>query len=136
MVILYPAIPMLHGASSGTLGWTSHGQLEKEMMADHDRRAPTMRALAMTPIEGLPADKQLLRTAQEGGRSAFKVYCTQCHGAGAAGGKGYPNLRDDVWLWGGTLDQIHQTIRFGVRNANAESRQGVAMPACEKSFLL
>src|SRR5690242_18463993 len=63
MVVLYPAIPMLHGSSRGTLGWSSHGELEKEMAAEHDRRAPTMRALAMTPIEALSGNRQLLRTA-------------------------------------------------------------------------
>ncbi|MQI13553.1 cytochrome C oxidase Cbb3, partial [Escherichia coli] len=80
MVVLYPAIPMLHSATTGVLGWSSHGDLDKEMAADHARRAPVMRALAQTPIEKIPDDPKLLRAAQEGGHSAFKVYCTQCHG--------------------------------------------------------
>ena len=136
MVVLYPAIPMLHGASRGTLGWTSHGQLATEMMADHDRRAPTMRALAMTPIEGLPADKQLLRAAQEGGRSAFKVYCTQCHGAGAAGGKGYPNLNDDDWLWGGDVATIQKTLEHGVRQPGDDKTRMSQMPAFGRDGIL
>lgn len=136
MVVLYPAIPMLHGASRGTLGWTSHGQLATEMMADHDRRAPTMRALATTPIEGLPADKNLLRAAQEGGRSAFKVYCTQCHGAGAAGGKGYPNLNDDDWLWGGDLATIQKTLEHGVRQPGDDKTRMSQMPAFGRDGIL
>jgi len=47
-----------------------------------------------------------------------------CHGSGAAGAKGYPNLNDDDWLWGGTLDQIMQTIRYGARAGNAKTHEG------------
>jgi len=136
MVVLYPAIPMLHSASRGTLGWSTHGELEKEMMAEHDRRAPTMRALAMTPIEGLSGNKQLLRTAQEGGRSAFKVYCTQCHGGGAAGGKGYPNLNDDDWLWGGDVATIQQTLEHGVRQPGDDKTRMSQMPAFGRDGIL
>src|SRR4051794_30682200 len=67
-VVLYPAIPMLHGATTGTLGWSSRGQLSREMTAEHARRAPTMLALAGMPIERLPDDPRLLRAAEEGGR--------------------------------------------------------------------
>ncbi|MBX4378198.1 c-type cytochrome, partial [Mycobacterium tuberculosis] len=49
------------------------------------------------------AGRVLLQAAVEGGRAAFKVHCVQCHGSGAAGAKGYPNLNDDDWLWGGDL---------------------------------
>jgi len=136
MVILYPAIPMLHGASRGTLGWTSHGELQKEMAADHDRRAPTMHALAATPIEQLSGNKQLLRAAQEGGRSAFKVYCIQCHGSGAAGAKGYPNLNDDDWLWGGDVATIQQTILHGVRQPGDDTTRMSQMPAFGRDGIL
>ncbi|RVI58017.1 cytochrome-c oxidase, cbb3-type subunit III, partial [Sinorhizobium meliloti] len=58
--------------------------------------------------------KQFAITA---GASAFKVNCAQCHGSGAAGGKGFPNLNDDDWLWGGKPQEIYQTIAHGVRHA-------------------
>jgi cytochrome c oxidase cbb3-type subunit 3 len=54
----------------------------------------------------------------------FGDNCAPCHGSGAAGGKGYPNLNDDDWLWGGTLDQIMQTLQYGARNENPDSHQG------------
>ncbi len=71
---------------------------------------------------GLGAVIVLFNFAVAGGRSAFQTNCMQCHGAGGAGGTGFPNLVDDDWLWGGKIEQIHQTIQFGVRNANEKSR--------------
>ena len=136
MVVLYPAIPMRHGATPGTLGWSSHGQLDRELTAERDRRAPTMRALAATPIEQIAANPQLLRAAQEGGRSAFKVNCAQCHGAGAAGSKGYPNLNDDDWLWGGDAATIQQTITHGVRFAGDDKTRMSQMPAFGRDGIL
>ncbi|MEP7006692.1 MAG: cytochrome-c oxidase, cbb3-type subunit III, partial [Sphingomonas bacterium] len=135
-VVLYPAIPMLHGATTGTLGWSSRGQLSREMTAEHARRAPTMLALAGMPIERLPDDARLLRTAQEGGRSAFKVYCSQCHGSGAAGAKGYPNLNDDDWLWGGDIKTIEQTLQHGVRQPGDDQTRMSQMPAFGRDGIL
>jgi len=135
-VILYPAIPTLHGATPGTLGWSSHGQLNTELAAEHDRRAPTVRALAAIPVEQIPANPQLLRAAQEGGRSVFKVYCSQCHGSGAAGAKGYPNLNDDDWLWGGDVATIQQTITHGVRYPGDDKTRMSQMPAFGRDGIL
>ncbi|MEM6904857.1 MAG: cytochrome-c oxidase, cbb3-type subunit III, partial [Pseudomonadota bacterium] len=53
--------------------------------------------------------------AQAGGAAVFRTYCSQCHGAGAAGALGYPNLIDDDWLWGGDHEAIAATIRHGIR---------------------
>ena len=54
----------------------------------------------------------------------FGDNCAPCHGSGAAGAKGFPNLNDDDWLWGGSLDQIMQTIRYGVRSGHAKAHEG------------
>ncbi len=54
----------------------------------------------------------------------FGDNCAPCHGTGATGSKGFPNLNDDDWLWGGSLDQIIQTIRFGARSGNAKGHEG------------
>lgn len=136
MVVLYPAIPMLHGASRGMLGWSSHGQLDAELGAERARRAPTMRALATIPVEQLADNPLLLRAAQEGGRSAFKVNCAQCHGAGAAGSKGFPNLNDDDWLWGGDVATIQQTITHGVRFPGDGKTRMSQMPAFGRDGIL
>jgi cytochrome c oxidase cbb3-type subunit 3 len=128
-IIFYPAIPLANSATPGTLGWSSRGDLAKEMAADTARRAPIFKAIATTPIEQLPANPALLAQAVEGGRAAFKVHCVQCHGAGAAGGAGYPNLNDDDWLWGGDLQAIETTLIHGIRNPDHDETRASQMPA-------
>jgi cytochrome c oxidase cbb3-type subunit 3 len=135
-VIAYPAIPMLHDYTRGALGWSSRGALDKELAAREAEVAPLRRAIADTAITDLPARPQLMQAAVEGGRAAFKVHCVQCHGSGAAGAKGYPNLNDDDWLWGGDLATIEKTITDGVRNPDhAETRVSI-MPAFGRDQLL
>jgi cytochrome c oxidase cbb3-type subunit 3 len=128
-VIVYPAIPMLRDATQGTFGWSSRGDFDAQMTAENQRRAPIFRAIAATPIDALPANPQLLRQAVEGGRAAFKVHCVQCHGSGAAGSKGYPNLNDDDWLWGGDLNTIQTTLIHGIRNPDHAETRVSQMPA-------
>jgi cytochrome c oxidase cbb3-type subunit 3 len=128
-VFVYPAIPMRHSASKGMFGWSSRGDLDIQMAAETDRRAPMFRAIAATPVEQLPARPELLRTAIEGGRAAFKVHCVQCHGSGAAGSIGYPNLNDDDWLWGGDLKTIEYTLTHGIRNPDHDETRQSQMPA-------
>ncbi len=134
--IVYPAWPMIHRATPGIWGWSSRGELAKDTAAENARRAPVMAALAKTPIEQLPNDPKLMAAAVEGGRSAFKVYCVQCHGSGAAGSKGYPNLNDDDWLWGGDLKTIQQTITDGVRFPGDDKTRMSQMPAFGRDGIL
>jgi cytochrome c oxidase cbb3-type subunit 3 len=124
-VVAYPAIP----DGEGMLGWSSRGQLDKALAAEVAERAPRLKAIAAIPIEQLPANPELLRSAIEGGRAAFKVNCVQCHGSGAAGSKGYPNLNDDDWLWGGDIAAIHTSIRHGIRSPGSEETRYSQMPA-------
>ncbi len=128
-VVLYPAIPLADRATPGTLGWSSRGDFTKVMDREAARRAPVFRAIAATPVEQLPDHPALLRAAIEGGRAAFKVHCVQCHGAGAAGSQGYPNLNDDDWLWGGDLKAIETTLIHGIRNPDYADTRASQMPA-------
>lgn len=134
--IVYPAWPLVTRATPGVWGWTSHGQLEREIATDRDRKAPLMLALAQLPIERLSGDARMLTAAEEGGRSAFKVNCAQCHGAGAAGSKGYPNLNDDDWLWGGDLRTIQQTLEHGIRQPGDDATRMSQMPAFGRDGIL
>lgn len=134
--VAYPAWPLISGATQGVLGWSSRGELQSELAAERDRRAPVMRALAATPIERLPDNPQLFAAAVEGGRSAFKVHCAACHGAGAAGSKGYPNLNDDDWLWGGDLAAIQQTLEHGIRQPGNDATRQSQMPAFGRDQML
>ncbi len=127
--IVYPAWPGLHGATTGLLGWSSRQTLAETMRAEAARRAPILSALAAAPIETLPARPDLMQAAVQGGAAAFKVHCVQCHGSGAAGSKGYPNLNDDDWLWGGDLKAIEYTITHGARNPDVAETRTSLMPA-------
>ena len=125
-VICYPAIPLGDHGTRGLLGWTSRGQLARETAAANGARSSTLAALAATPIEDLPKNPDLMRAAIAGGKAAFKVNCVQCHGSGAAGSIGYPNLNDDDWLWGGNLTEIQTTITHGIRYpGDAETRMSL-----------
>lgn len=135
-MIVYPAWPMLNKGTEGLLGWSSRGQLAHEMKAEEARRAGTLAALAATPIEQLASKPDLMRAAIEGGRAAFRVNCVQCHGSGAAGSKGYPNLRDDDWLWGGNIKEIETTLINGIRQPDNAATHQSLMPNFGKDAIL
>lgn len=128
-VIVYPAIPLLNKGTEGVFGWTSRGQLQAELDKEGARRAPLLAQLSQVPIERVPEDGELMRAAVSGGRAAFKVNCVQCHGAGAAGSEGYPNLNDDDWLWGGDLKTIEITLQHGIRQPGDDQTRASLMPA-------
>ena len=135
-VIVYPAWPMVNQATEGLWGWSSRGQLAGELKAEEARRAATLAALATTPITELPGKPELMRAAIEGGRAAFRVNCVQCHGSGAAGSTGYPNLRDDDWLWGGNLQEIEATLTNGIRHPGNDATHQSLMPSFGKDGIL
>lgn len=135
--IAFPAWPLLENATAGTLGWSSRGQLAAEMDKEAKRRAPIVSAIAATPVEALPANKELMTAAVAGGESAYKVHCVQCHGTGAAGIKGqYPSLIDDDWLWGGDLKSIEYTLIHGIRNPDHAATRTSLMPAFGRDGIL
>jgi cytochrome c oxidase cbb3-type subunit 3 len=87
-------------------------------------------------MAGLLGNPKLLHAAEEGGRAAFKVHCVQCHGSGAAGSRGYPNLNDDDWLWGGDIDAIHTTLENGIRQPGNDATRMSQMPAFGRDGIL
>jgi len=113
--IAYPAWPLVSSATSGVLGWSSRGELRAELSAAEALRAEHSARIAELPVEEILADDTLRQFAISAGAAAFRVNCVQCHGSGAAGSPGYPNLNDDEWLWGGTPEDIRYTIAHGVR---------------------
>lgn len=135
-VILYPAWPMVNSATEGVLGWTSRGAFEQEVAAREVELKPIRQALVSTGIRKLNGSPELMQQAIEGGRSAFKVHCVQCHGTGAAGSPGYPNLNDDNWLWGGDLEAIEYTLTHGIRNPDYDETRFSQMPAFGRDGIL
>lgn len=127
--IAYPAWPMISGATQGVMGWSSRA-LVAEDIASHDaKNADLVAALLTADMATLPDDADLNRYAIARGGSVFRAQCSQCHGSGAAGAKGYPNLLDNDWLWGGSMDDIMATIAHGVRNETDGDARWTQMPA-------
>jgi cytochrome c oxidase cbb3-type subunit 3 len=91
--------------------------------------------IAASDLAAINADPELLRFALAGGEAAFGDNCAPCHGRGAQGAFGYPNLRDDSWLFSGTLDGIQQTIMYGIRADHPKTHGGM-MPGFGKAGLL
>lgn len=133
--VVYPAWPTLTGATAGSRGWTQYGELKSAQAEITARRAKYQDKFHAASLEDIKGNPELYEFARVGGAAAFKENCAACHGTGASGGKGYPNLNDDDWLWGGTLEQIHETLRVGVNSGHDEQR-GTQMPAFGKDGLL
>lgn len=135
-VVLYPAIPIPGGYSGGTLGYSTRAEVEREMAELNAQRDSVLQGIESIPIADLGRDPKLLNAAIEGGRSAFKVHCVQCHGSGAAGSTGYPNLNDDDWLWGGDYASIYATIQHGIRQPGDDATHLSVMPSFGKDGIL
>ncbi len=126
--VLFPAWPLITGPTPGLLGYTTRSQFHREVAAAEADQAGNLAKIAAMPVAAIAADPALAAFASAGGESAFKVYCSQCHGSGAAGGFGYPNLNDDEWIWGGSIDQIYQTLTHGARAAGDDATRNSIMP--------
>ncbi|MBZ9793866.1 cytochrome-c oxidase, cbb3-type subunit III [Rhizobium sp. 3T7] len=127
--VAYPAIPMITSTTKGLLGFSSRAELQQDLDLARAGQMKFHDMIATKTVQEIDADPALREFAIAGGASAFKVNCAPCHGSGASGGPGFPNLNDDDWLWGGDLDSIQKTIAHGIRfDADAETHVS-EMPA-------
>jgi cytochrome c oxidase cbb3-type subunit 3 len=122
--IVYPAWPLLSSNTPGILHYSSREAVGVELANLEKIRGDKMVALGAASLADIEKDPALLALARARGKTVFGDNCAACHGTGAAGAKGYPNLNDDDWLWGGTLDQIMQTIQYGVRSGDPKAHEG------------
>lgn len=127
-MIWFPAIPLLEQSTPGLSGRTTRGDLKVELASFEQDKAAIEAKIAETPLEDIRSDPELFRYATAGGSSLYKVFCTQCHGSGAQGAPGYPNLNDDDWIWGGDMEAIYTTIAHGVRNEIDDNTRFSQMP--------
>jgi cytochrome c oxidase cbb3-type subunit 3 len=104
-LVLYPG----YGSFKGVLNWTQVNQYEAEVKATEDRIAPIFAKFAAMPVEQVAADPE----ARGIGQRLFLTECAVCHGSNAQGARGFPNLTDNDWLYGGTPDAIKETITNG-----------------------
>jgi cytochrome c oxidase cbb3-type subunit III len=106
-MILYPAWPLINSATPGLLGYSSRGELSRDLDRVAQERAEMTQAVRDASLPEILADERLRTFAVAGGQAAYRVNCSQCHGSGAQGAPGYPNLNDDAWVWGGDIESIY-----------------------------
>jgi cytochrome c oxidase cbb3-type subunit III len=133
--IFYPAWPGIQSYTKGIWHTSARTEVEADILKAKSDMQPMFDKIAQIPLQDIMKNPQLQQFALMAGGKSFAANCVACHGAGGGGAVAFPNLRDDDWLWGGSLDQIHQTISYGIRNQNDQSRQS-QMPAFGKDGLL
>lgn len=109
---MYPGF----GNNEGKLGWSARGQWEAEQKAAAEKYGPIFAKFRTMDLNAVAGDKE----ANAMGQRLFLTYCAQCHGADAKGAKGFPNLTDSDWLYGGEPETIKTTVLGG--------RQGMMPP--------
>ncbi|MBS0469880.1 MAG: cytochrome-c oxidase, cbb3-type subunit III [Proteobacteria bacterium] len=133
--IVMPAWPGITGYTHGVLNFSQRDQVAADLDALKTARHTREAELAHASLQQIQSNPDLLQFAMAEGRAAFGDNCAACHGSGGQGAHGYPNLNDDVWLWGGKLEDIQHTITVGVRSTSPETRQS-AMPAFGRDGIL
>ncbi len=122
-IVLYPSIPGLTGYYHGMLGYSQRTKVDQDVAAVVKQRSAYMDRIKDLSYADIRKDPQLTAIAQTAGRIAFANNCQPCHGAGGGGNLGYPTLAAGSWLWGGTLDDIQQSVTFGIRSGHPDARQ-------------
>lgn len=130
--IAYPAWPLVSSATQGLLGTTAAGDTRLAVAEDIARfdaaNADIKARLVEAELTAIADDAELNGFAVNAGAAVFRTWCAQCHGSGAAGASGYPNLLDNDWLWGGDIESIHLTIAHGIRNDEDADARWSEMP--------
>lgn len=130
--ILFPAWPLVKGATPGILGYSTRGKVAEEIQHFEDINADLVSKLESVELADInpDANPDLYNYAVRGGEAVFNTFCAQCHGReGGLGAPGYPVLSDDNWLWGGDIEEIHYTVSHGIRNETDEDARYSQMPA-------
>jgi cytochrome c oxidase cbb3-type subunit 3 len=133
--VVYPAWPLVSDYTKGVFEYSSRAELQEEIAKVDASRASITAALVEAELETVKSKPELYQFALSGGRSHYAVNCSQCHGSGAQGAPGFPNLNDDDWLWGGSIEAIYQTVKYGIRSDHDDTRIG-DMPAFVRDEIL
>ncbi|MDP3255126.1 MAG: cytochrome-c oxidase, cbb3-type subunit III [Bosea sp. (in: a-proteobacteria)] len=133
--VVYPAWPLITTTTQGVIGYASRNDIARDLALLQQQRASQAAGLTAS-LEQIKADPSLFRIAMAQGKAVFGDNCAACHGVGGGGAKGYPNLNDDEWLWGGSLGEIHQTLQHGIRVAGDAETRISQMPAFGKDGVL
>jgi cytochrome c oxidase cbb3-type subunit 3 len=120
--ILMPAFPLGTTYTKGVLGIDQRSIVANTLQAAALDRATWEKRIADEDFAQIQSDPQLMAVVRQTGHTLFGDNCAACHGREAQGGKGFPSLTTDSWLWGGMPDKIAETIRVGINSTHPESR--------------
>ena len=124
-MVMYPAIPLGDTYTKGTENYSQRMDVAADLAAAKAANADKFEQIAASDVDSILANDTLREFAAAGGQVVFLDNCAGCHGSGATGGPGYPNLADDDWIWGGTAEAIQETIQVGIRwDSNDDTRSG------------
>jgi len=121
--VLYPAIPWINSHTTGVLDYSSRKAVAERIDEARAAQAQYRDRIAALELPEIRAEQAVFNFAMAGGKAAFADNCAPCHGSGGGGSTGYPSLIDDAWLWGGSLDEIHTTLLYGIRADHPDTRQ-------------
>ncbi len=133
--VAMPAWPGVKSYTQGMLGQSDRRAVATALADLKTQRGASAARLTNASLEQIESDPALQAYALSVGQSVFGDNCATCHGPGGAGAKGYPNLRDDVWLWGGSLQDIQTTLKHGIRSGDPDARMS-QMPAFGRDGML
>jgi cytochrome c oxidase cbb3-type subunit III len=126
--VAYPAWPWFGGATKGVLGWNSRGDLPRVVELAETNAPAIAKRFAAASWEEVEADPALRTYGAAAGRGLFGQNCAPCHSSDGQGGRGFPNLADGDWLWGGSPEAIEHTLRVGIRWPGSEETRNSQMP--------
>ncbi len=133
--VLMPAWPLGTTFTRGILGNDQGADVREAIRAaDADPRAWRDRVSAM-PVEAMAEDPELAGAVRATGAMLFAENCSACHGRDGSGQPGFPNLANDKWQWGGSPEEILETLRVGVNSLHPETRLGVMQAFGEDGIL-
>jgi cytochrome c oxidase cbb3-type subunit III len=120
--VVYPAWPLLNDYTRGTAGYSQRATVATDVKLAEQAQVGMRELMQKTALADIRSNPELLRFATVGGGASFQTNCAPCHGRGAQGASGYPNLNDDDWIWGGSVEDIYKTLQFGIRSEHKQTR--------------
>jgi len=134
--VLMPAWPLGRTYTQGLLGADQRAIVTRQVTRANEDRGSWTSRIAALDIKQIRADPTLMKAVRDDGHRLFGDNCAACHGSDAGGNKGFPNLIDGDWLWGGSPDQIAQTIAVGINSPAATNSRASQMLAFGRDGIL
>ena len=133
--LLMPAWPVGGTYTRGILGIDERKIIADELALAAENHSQWSAKIRPAIFAEVQANAKLMRIVRQSGHTLFDDNCSACHGTDGKGGKGFPNLTDDAWLWGADTASIMETLRVGINSLHTDTRVA-QMPAFGRDELL